>query len=82
MKEIKKFENFEHNDDEGYEYSLLREIDKSESYIDFRKHYTEEIRNILSDNDGRFTMTNQLAGNIIMDITEMIKKLGYEIIKK
>ena len=80
--EIKKFENFEHNDDEGLEYTLLREIDKSDEYIKFRKHYTKEIKSFLTDNEGRFVMTHQLAGNIIMDVTELIKKLGYEIIKK
>lgn len=80
--EIKKFENFEHNDYEGLEYTLLREIDKSDEYIKFRKHYTEEIKSFLTDNEGRFLMTHQLAGNIIMDVTELIKKLGYEIIKK
>jgi len=80
--EINKFENFEHNDGEGFEYTLLREIDKSDEYIKFRKHYTKEIKSFLIDNDGRFTMTHQLAGNIIMDVTEIIKKLGYEIIKK
>ena len=79
---IKKFENFEHNDDEGLEYTLLREIDKSDECIKFRKHYTEEIKSFLTDNEGRFVMTHQLAGNIIMDVTELIKKLGYEIIKK
>ena len=78
---IKKFEKFEHNDDEGLEYTLLREIDKSDEYVKFRQHYTEEIRNFLAENDNRFAMTHQLAGNIIMDVTEIIKSLGYKIIK-
>lgn len=73
---------FEHNDDEGFEYTLLREIDKSDYYLKFKKHYTEEIRKYLDDQDGKFVMTHQIAGNIILDITEMIKKLGYIIIKK
>lgn len=70
------------NNDEGLEYALLREIDKSDEYFKFRKHYTEEIKSFLEDNNGKFVMTHQLAGNIIIDAAELIKKLGYEIVKK
>lgn len=78
---IKKFENFEHNDGDGLHYTLLREIEGSDEYNKFRQHYTEEIRSFLTDNNGRFVMSHQLSQNVIADVTEMIKKLGYEIKK-
>ena len=61
---------------------ILHEIEESDEYINFRKHYTKEIKSFLTDHEGRFVMTHALAGPMIMDVTEMIKKLGYEIIKK
>jgi len=73
----------EHNDNDGLEYTLLREIDGSDEYNEFRKHYTEEIRSFSIENDGsKFIMTHQMTTNIITDMTEIIKKLGYDIIKK
>jgi hypothetical protein len=79
---IKKFENFEHDNDEDLDYTLLREIEGSDEYNKFRQHYTAEIRSFLTDNNGRFTMTHQITQNIITDVVEMVKKLGYDIIKK
>lgn len=74
--------NFEYNDDDGLEYTLLREIDGSDEYNTFRQHYTNEIRSFLIDNDGRFSMTHQITLNIITDVAEMIKQQGYNIVKK
>ena len=83
VKKFKSFgdEEYEHNDDEGYEYTLLRDIAKNDEYIKFRKHWTTEIRNFMQTNE-KFTMTDQIASSIILDITEMIKSVGYEITKK
>lgn len=81
-KNIKKFENFEHNDNQELEYNLIREINNSVEYKNFRQHYTQEIRTILTDNNDKFTMTHQISNNIITDVIEMIKKIGYNITKK
>ena len=85
MKHLKKFnENneFEHNDDEGFEYELLRKFDSSNpDYVEFRKNYTKQIDESIELNDGSFYMSHDLASNIILDVTEMIKKLGYKIVK-
>ena len=77
---IKEFENFEHNDD-GLDYTLLREIEGSDEYNKFRQHYTEEIRSFLTDNNGRFTMTHQITQNIITDVVEMVKNLDTTLLK-
>jgi len=75
-------EEFEHTDDNSdLSYDLLKEIDNSKSYHEFREHYTNEVKKIIKNN-GSFSMTPQLSINIIMDVTEMIKKSGYEIVKK
>jgi len=73
---------YEHNDDEGYEYTLLRQFDSSNpDYVKFRQHYTIEIREEIERN-GKFVMTDGLASTIILDVTEMIKNLGYKIVKE
>ena len=77
---IKKFENFEHNDD-GLDYTLLREIEGSDEYNKFRQHYTEEIRSFLTDNNGRFTMTHQITQNIITDVVKWLKNLDTTLLK-
>ena len=79
---MKHLNKFEHNDDEGLEYTLLREIEGSDGYNKFRQHYTEEIRSFLADNNGRFVMSHQLTQGVITDVVEMCKKLGYNITKK
>jgi hypothetical protein len=62
---------------------ILNKFDSSnKDYVSFRKNYTSEIKSIIDDNDGRFVMTHDLATNLILDVTEMIKKLGYKITKE
>lgn len=74
---IKKFNEVIDNNE------ILNKFDSSnKDYVSFRKNYTSEIKSIIDDNDGRFVMTHDLATNLILDVTEMIKKLGYKITKE
>jgi hypothetical protein len=74
---IKKFNEIIDNKE------ILNKFDSSnKDYVSFRKNYTSEIKSIIDDNDGRFVMTHDLATNLILDVTEMIKKLGYKITKE
>lgn len=80
---VKSFRSYnESNNDDGYNKTLSEEFTKGDDYNEFRKHYTNEIKQLLLDNDGRFVMTHQLAGVIITDIITMIEKRGYSIVKK
>ena len=74
-------EKYEHNDDEGYEYTLLRKIGKSKEYAEFRKQWTETIRDNIANN-GNFAMTDSIASPLLLDVTELIKKMGYKIVKQ
>jgi uncharacterized protein YeaO (DUF488 family) len=82
---IKKFEEveYEHTNENGeFDYDLMRKFDSSNpDYTEFRKHYTKEIQEMIERN-GRFVMTHDLTANIILDVSELIKKAGYDIIKK
>jgi hypothetical protein len=81
LDKVNESEEFEHTNEEGFEYDLLRKFDGSNpDFVNFRKHYTEVINEGLSENP-KFWMSNDLAANIILDITEMIKNQGYKIVK-
>lgn len=69
-------------EEEDYNKEQLEKLTTGEEYNNFRKHYTKEIQSFLTQNEGKFVMTHQLAGNIILDIVTLIEKSGYEIITK
>lgn len=63
----KEEEEYEHNDDEDYEYTLLRKIETLEDYKTFRRVHS---------------LTNQVASTLLLDVTELIKKAGYKMVKE
>jgi len=60
---------------------IINSASETEDYNGFRKHYTEEIKEMIKVNDGKFVMTHQLSACIMIDVINLIKKAGYNITK-
>jgi hypothetical protein len=68
------------NEDSEYVKDILKTLNSyntNPEFINFREKYTKDISSLIKD--GVFVMSDELASDVILYVSQMIKNCGYNI---